>query len=476
MKLRNTLFGALALGLVGISPVVGSAIAYAQEAQIVSQQAAQVDLTIFGNSYAQVEETRRLELKQGLNRVLLTGVAAKYRSDSLRLVGVKKGPGAVTVKSSIYQPATLTTERLLALSVGKSITVTNQTATTAGKLLAVQGGNLIIDTDGGAVEVVSAGGNIRFHETPADLTATSSLVLEVVADKAGAYDVTFIYETGGFGWTAKHSAIYDDAAGKLKSWESTVLLTNSSGTSFSNATVRLITGRVVAQEEAGGARMYSAAKASRQEDAAAVEDVGEQKVYVLPGKVALSDGQARLVPLFVANNVPVKRTYVVPGNAPYEGTASGFASVRLTVDNCLRDNMGKAIPAGVVKVYQFNADGNLLQTGAASTGDRTVDEIFDLVIGKASDIKYEVKTVSANPLPVKSDREQRMSENTVEVTVFNYKGVEVNAQIELAGVNTTKLDGSWTINSRDSASLVTKVAKGAQSKVRYLVVVPYYGN
>lgn len=480
MRIHNTLLGALALGLVAVSPLAISGSAIAQEAataaKVVSQPAAQVDITIFGSSYAQVEETRRIELKQGVNSVLLTGVAAQYKQNSLRLVGVKNGAGVLTIKSSTYQPATLTTERLLELSVGKKITVATSGVggkSYSGELLSTQGGNLILKSDNGTIDVVQ-GGNVTFHEAPAGLTATPSLVMEVAADKAGTYDVTFIYETGGFGWAANHSAILDEAASKLKSWESSVLITNESGSSFANATVRLISGRVVENEEAaGGARMYSAAKAVRS-DSAQVEDVGEQKTYILPGKVSLGNGQARLVPLFTASNVPVKRTYVVPATAPYRGITGGFASVRLTVDNCLRDNMGKAIPQGVVKLYQFNTDGNLLQTGTARTTDRAVNEVFDLNVGKASDIKYEVKTVTSKKLAKVAD-EQRSVENTVEVTVFNYKSQPVLVQLELQA-STAQLDKAWTVKSTDSATIVTSVAGNGQSTVRYVVVVPDYGN
>ena len=106
MKVHNTLLGALALGLVALSPLATSGFATAQEAattaKVVSQPAAQVDITIFGSSYAQVEETRRIDLKQGTNSVLLTGVAAQYKQNSLRLVGVKNAAGVLTIKSSTY--------------------------------------------------------------------------------------------------------------------------------------------------------------------------------------------------------------------------------------------------------------------------------------------------------------------------------------------------------------------------------------
>lgn len=148
--------------------------------------------------------------------------------------------------------------------------------------------------------------------------------------------------------------------------------------------------------------------------------------------------------------------------------------MRLTVDNCLRDNMGKAIPQGVVKLYQFNTDGNLLQTGTARTTDRAVNEVFDLNVGKASDIKYEVKTVASKKLAKVAD-EQRSVENTVEVTVFNYKSQPVLVQLELQA-STAQLDKAWTVKSTDSATIVTSVAGNGQSTVRYVVVVPDYGN
>ncbi|MBX9694448.1 MAG: DUF4140 domain-containing protein, partial [Cyanobacteria bacterium] len=207
-----------------------------------TKSASSVDVTVYGNSFAQVEETRQVALQAGRNRIQLNGIAAQYRQDSLRVIGVT-GPGKFTYKTATYQNANLTWEQILADSVGTKIAATVGSGTNAkdvtGTLLSINGGQVVLQGDDGKTYLTGTTG-ISLSKLPAGLSNSASLIVEADVSVAGTYSLNFLYETGGMTWTAKHSVIYDDANQKLESFESTVNVINQSGTSFDNATLWLL--------------------------------------------------------------------------------------------------------------------------------------------------------------------------------------------------------------------------------------------
>src|SRR5262249_4029650 len=148
----------------------------------------------------------------------------QYLPDSLRVINAK-GPGSFTYRSATYQPADLTSEKILANSVGQKLTVTVGAAHLSrqvnGTLQAVNGGQLIIKGDDGNTYLTSSS-DVVLSALPAGLSNTASLVVEMDVTTGGDYELHFLYETGGMTWSSKHSLVYDDAAQKLESFESTV--------------------------------------------------------------------------------------------------------------------------------------------------------------------------------------------------------------------------------------------------------------
>lgn len=476
------------------APASVTATAHAADNLVVAEPADKVDLTVYGQSYAQVQESRTVNLKAGRNKIQLNGIALRYRQDSLRIIEAK-GSGKLTYLGANYQPANLTTERLLQLSIGKEITARRWTTeglqAVTGTLQSVNGNALVLSA-GGKTELVTAS-DVTLLTTPDGLSNTASLVVDVVVTADGAYSLDFIYETEGITWSAKHSLVYDDTRQVVKSWESSVFLVNESGTNFKNATLRLLSGKVAQQEGAGGMyradRMASPMAASVNE--ASVESVGDQKVYEIPGTVDLGSGQSRQIPLFTATDVPVKQTYVVGTATSRYGYAvdrKQDAQIRLTVENCEKHHLGKPLPAGAVKVYQFNSANKLQLVGGTQLGDRAVDEVFDLNIGTSSDVKWELKLVSAKeviadpaanpttPAPVRPGRVQPQGtdntpvfeERTYEITVYNYKRDRgVSAKIELSVPLTQEFEPIWARPTADRAETSVDIGKSDKHTVRF---------
>lgn len=470
---------------------------------VVSAPASASAVTVYGAQVAQVQESREIKnVPAGRVFIQLSGIAAKYRTDSLRLIKVE-GPGAFKFREAAYQAPNSAPERLLQESVGKQVTAYrhngNKLEPVTGILQSVNGNQVAI-LSGGSIEIVGTG-DVSLGQAPRGVTNTASLVLEAEVETAGTYTVEFLYSTDGFAWSAKHSLIYNEEKGKLDSWATTVSVVNDSGTSFKNATVKLISGKVAEgiEDAPGGRGMYRSeaafAPASVGSDGAAVDTVGDQNSYTLPGTVHLVNGQARQIPLFDAatygRDVPVTKTYVVGKTAHY-GAAPGpqQAGIRLTVENCEKHNLGKPLPAGSVEVLQAKTGTILQLTGSTKLGEKATDEIFDLNISTSSEVKWDTKVVSVKQVkgaapedageegPVLSPtipargiaqpvNNAVYQDSEVELTIYNYKRDKaVDVKVEINAV-LKELPAGWKQAAVNKAEITVKVDKSGKATVKY---------
>lgn len=444
---RSIVFGLLALVLMFGA---GSSNSFANSNSgssklVLSEGGSDTDITVYGSSFAQIEETRTVSLSSGSNRIQLLGVSGQYTPDSLRIVNVD-GPGAFEYKSATYQPANLNREEILRRSIGETISVVigsgPNSKTVSGKLQAVSGSQLILVDSSGKTHITSSS-NLTFDKLPSGLSSTASLVIEANVDVAGDYEVSFFYESRGFGWSAKHSLIYNEEARQLDDFQTTVNVVNNSGTTFSGANLWLLSGDV--RQNAKGMARGSSYRLQMMDESsgASVESVGERKVYKIPGTVDLVAGQSRQIPIYEAQNVPVEKEFVLTSwDYQYRDSESlAPVKVRLNLKNCTLSNLGTPLPAATVKVYQANKNGNLQLTQTTSLKDLAIDESFAVDMGDSSDLKASVTMLKS----------QEVDGNGTLITgqlQSKYRGPRYRIQEWLIKVHNFKLDEDVEVTVR----------------------------
>lgn len=454
----------------------------------VTQAASAVDVTVYGEGFGQVEELRSVQLTAGKNRIQLNGVAVKYRQDSFSIIKAS-GPGDFKFKSANYQAANLTPEKVLELSVGKQVTITVGSGATArqvtGELVFVRGGQVIVATAGGGT-FVGAASDVEVGKLAKGLSATASLVVEAEVSKDGVYDLNFLYETDGLGWNAKHTVVYNEEKKVLDSFNTTVNVVNNSGTTFENANLWLLSGSVQAPR-VRAARVssaeYAAAPMMDAPGGASVESVGERKVYRIPGRVSIGDGQSRQLPLFSGNNVAAEQEFYVPAQQQYYDTGASTLSpvnVRLKVKNCAEHNLGKPLPAGYVKVLQRNSENKLQVVNNYFLKELAKDEAFEIGLGTSSDVKAErvltkATTVTSNgPAPrVRPGQEApEWQDQDFTVKVFNFKEKKnVTVLIEVATTADQNIALPLTKVNGNLATATVSVGAGKNETLTYTLRV-----
>jgi hypothetical protein len=379
-----------------------------------SDAARQLQLTVYQGGQAVIRESRELALVKGKNSVQLDGLPTAFVENSLVVLGAK-GPGALNIGSSGYEPANMSGFNILQKAVGSKVTLIEQTqqgpVRTTGTLRFVAGNQVVLEQEGSMV-LVPLTPKFELHEgMPAGLANTPSIAFEPSVTEAGKYEVRFLYEADGINWAARYNAFYDTATSTLKRFECVVDITNQSGLEIEDGVFNLLTGsngsaRRRSSPKGGGARAYALSAASDMggggymESVAAsdatVESVGEQKLFVLTDLLSIGATGTKNCNLFMAEDVPVRLelympayTYSLSQTAASPEDASKLpVMVRLRIKNDDASNLGKDMPAGEVAFFVFDSSGAEQKVDAAFVDARAKGEPFKLELRKPSaDVK-----------------------------------------------------------------------------------------
>ncbi len=400
-------------------------------------------LTIYNSNFGLVRETRLANLPSGTVQLDFEGVPSSIEPATVHL---GNAPG-VTVLDQSYEYDVLDPERLLQSYVGKQMTLvfrervagSTQEKLVPALLLSAKGpvwkiGNEIvtgIHPDG-----------YRFPGLPAQLHSRPTLLWTLDDARAGTRPLTVSYLTGGMNWNADYilDLTPDGTRASLSGW---VTLANNSGASFENAALSLVAGQVnratpapqpvrmmAMQGGVGGGVAQQFVQAP----------IGEYHLYTLNRRISLADRESKQIGLLSAPNVPMTETYVVSGNSSYfrmpvpvGAPAEGAVQVVLSFRNDAAAGLGQPLPAGVVRVYQPDARGELILLGEASISHTPKDETVRLNVGNAFDItsrrtQTDFRRISNN-----------VYESAFAVTLRNHKDKPVTVEVR------EPVNGSWEV-------------------------------
>ena len=393
-----------------------------------SEKPASVELTIYKSGDAVVHESRSVDLPEGKVTIQLEGLPQQFVEDSFE-VSDASGPGAFKLGPDSFQPANLSSQALLAKAVGHKITLLEQTAQglirTTGTLRFVLGNQLVIE-DANGIQVLPTPPKFELESIPDGLSATPALSLEPTTAKAGVYLLNSMYETGGLSWAPRYAVFYDDKTGLVTKLRCRVKLTNSTGADYDEAVLKLLDAHNTSR---GGGRGHRGARMASLESAAPmaasfgaqadyadnaeVGSVGEQKIYILPDKLSIKNGETKRPYLVVARDVPVKAELYVPAAYGYQQRVAKEDDqklpvfVRLRLRNDKDSNLGSALPGGEVAVFQPDSTGKYQKTdpqlyiGAVAKG-----EAFKLELSTpSSDVKASRRLVSFHQDPEEKEPE-----------------------------------------------------------------------
>jgi hypothetical protein len=377
----------------------------------------EVSLTIYNNDLALVQDKREITLPAGRSAQEFADVSAAIRPETVTL----SAPGAGIVEQN-FDYDLLSPERLVDKGVGQGVTIIRTNPGTGaetvehGTILANNGGTLV--QIGSRIEVLAdMKARLVFDRLPDGLKARPTLSVTLDAAQGGKRPVSLSYLSRGFGWKADYVALFDESAGKMdvQGW---VTLNNTTGTSFPNAKVLLVAGAV---GEGGDADRGDRPDGIAGIEASDREQVGDFYVYPIKARTTVANAQQKQVSFLDVKGAPAAKTYYYRnGWLAGHDDAQSFASV-LSFSNARQGGLGDALPAGTVRVYMRDAQGNPQFVGEDQIGHTPMGSTLVLKTGEAFDVKIK---------PTVDKREKIDSAEWERVARYRVNGKEV--QVEAA--------------------------------------------
>ncbi len=469
------------------APWVGSAVA---QTSVYSPRADSTSITVYRDGIAQITETRRVDLPAGPVTLVLQGVVETLLPQSAVITGLERP----RVENN-YDFDALTPQSLLERSVGKQVTVvrTNRTRGTQTRSLAtiVSAENgVVLRFDEGAEALHCAGlpERLEFSGIPEELTGKPMLSVKLQEGAAGPRTVTVSYLAQHFTWSANYVARLNDAANQLDllGW---VTLINGTDTSFREAQVQVVAGRLgILDEEEGGSRpdrswMWDEEEGGDADDfdrlpsmmripachppasAEAIapapprlgmvaasplvslseegleevqvtgsritsrEELGDYKLYRLDWPTDLNAHQTKQVAFLHAKRVEVERPYKVEypliPAVLYNRDEEAPVTVGLRWKNEKSAGLGEPLPTGRVAVFEQDTAGEIF-AGEGQIEDLPVGGLVDFGYARALNLTVEH---SLEPLAAKDDEVERIAER-VSHRLLNFKEVPVKVEVQ----------------------------------------------
>ena len=402
-------------------------------------------VVVYNSGRALVRDVRVVTLPKGLASVVIRDVPATLDPTSVRIMARE-----LTVYDLQYSYNPITVKTLLDEYLGKELSVilpdpADANARTLRKAKLVSNADRPIFLIGNEVYIGSYEA-VLLPELPKELETEPTLTLTTKTGTAGKKDVTLNYLMGGLNWRADYALTVsgDGASAALDAWAT---LTNTSGSGFQSANVRLVAGDVHQAPLSGknsrakGMLYMKSAEMDTAPSWPAEEPFSQYHVYNIARSVSLAPRGTKQVSLFSAPRIKVEQELV---SSFHTGGGQRGGMIRQGVDlglkfvNSPENNLGRPMPGGLVRVFMPSSDGMQLLAGESSISHVAQGGEVRLAIGKAFDVGVERKQV----------RYTKTGKNSSEIQwqIIVRNGKDIPQKVKLRDF----IPGQWEIVQADS--------------------------
>jgi hypothetical protein len=341
------------------------------------------------DGYAVVRERRSLELKRGVQDVVIGDLPLYLDAEAMALAFPD---GSATVISQRLLLGQGNNAALTGLT-GRSIEVLGNngqllargTLLHAGDGLLVRGGDGLTTLIRDFAAVRTQGG---------EFPTGSSLHLRVDAAHAGRAPATLSYPTAGLGWRAAYVATLQPGHACRLQFESRASIANRSGRDWSGTRLKLIAGEPRFAKPAAPQPMMARAYKGAAAEMPQQSTVADYRMYSLPQPVDLPDGSVSQVPLYATRPLDCERTSLyesAAGWTPPQPMLSPDFNVGggNEVISTLRLKAFDSLPAGYLRVLGSDRDGTPQFIGEGRIEDTPKGSEATITLGTAFDLRAE---------------------------------------------------------------------------------------
>jgi hypothetical protein len=456
-----------------------------------------VALTIYNQGFAVARTSIDLNLLAGTNEVTSTGVTSMLEPDSVVLRD-PAGKRIVRVVEQNYDAGVVNQGWLLEKYEGKTINFQiSPGQIVEGKIIRAGGpqGQPLIEVKGQM--------QFQLPGLPLFPSATDGLLLkptlrwQIHSDVADRFSAELAYITGGLDWAATYNIVAPDSADvtgvektDVHGW---VTIHNQSGTEFPEARIKLMAGdvsKIMPQPSAyGGMRSESLNMKVMDMDSIQVSQKAfdDFHLYDLNRTVALRNGEIKQVQFIDATGVSMHRSYIYDGESSdvqpiYAGNInqnrgygiSGESTKVYVIEeikNSESNHLGMPLPAGRVRLYRHDADGQMEFVGESNINHTPTEETLKIPTGSAFDVKGSRRQTDFH-----INQNEHILDEKFEIKITNQKQQPVKVTITehmYRGDNWEITDKSANFTKKDSHTLAFPVQVPAKGETTLTYSVRY---
>lgn len=440
-----------------------------------------LSVTIYNGGIGLVRETRNLNLPKGIRTLRFEDVPSQIIPQTVRVKG--EDSKKLTVFEQNYEYDLISPSRLMDKYIGKEVTLYRETEKKETSVKAT-----LIANNGSPVykigNEISLGydGRITVPTIPENLFAKPTLVWKLKNDIDKTQNIEVSYQTQGLGWSADYILVLDkdESICGLNSW---VTLSNQSGTEYNQATLQLVAGKVQLisnrneYQPALRVSKKSLMKDYEVSDTApefSQENLSEYYLYTLDQPTNIGYNQTKQVQLFQSEGVEIKKYFVFENLPMHEGNEKNFnnASVKYIFKNAKKNNLGRPLPSGVVRVFKADSKGRQQLLGEDTIDHTPENEEVKITTGQAFDVVANGKKLTQESFKLsRGDR----SSYSAEIRNRKKEAIEVRFYASLYGDwNITKSNYRFTKESATRTYVDVPVKANEVVTIEYTVETKYY--
>ncbi|HEY3332294.1 MAG TPA: DUF4139 domain-containing protein [Capsulimonadaceae bacterium] len=457
--------------LPALTPVLALSIALAPFASRVAADEPTRALTIYNQDFSVVRETVPLTLVAGENRVTFNDITYHVEPDSVVLRDAA-GKRSLRILEQNYRADPISQELLLSLNEGKTIDFQVQKGDRSeiirGKIIRsgavprylindyggdYQQAQQSLWRSGGGQPIIEVDGKLQFTlpglpifpSLADDSILKPALIWTIASDKAGSFPAELSYITTGMTWKADYNVIAPHK-GDVLDMTGWVTMQNSSGKTFENARIKLMAGdvsKIRNQQSTGSFSPYGNELAAGLPSVNAVSEKAfdDYHLYTLERPATLRDRETKQVEFARASGIQSRTVYVYDGAARLRSDVAnneyGLAHERniapnsthkvlimREIVNSTANSLGIPLPAGRMRFYRKDSDGQLEFIGENQIVHTPKDEKLSIYTGNAFDLVGDRRQTD-----VKLDSRDRIADETFEITLRNHKPETVEVRV-----------------------------------------------
>jgi len=424
-------------------------------------------LTIYNQDFAVVRDTVPLDLKSGANAVIYSGATAQVEPDSV-ILRDPAGRHSLQILEQNYRNDPVSQELLLSLFEGKTIDFQNIRTKDSTQITELIPGKIVrsgyVPGGGNTQPIIEVNGKLQFSlpgeplfpDLGSDTILKPAFNWLLQSDKPGKFDAEVGYVTGGFDWSASYNLVSPEKGDycDLVGW---ITMKNESGKTFEDAKIKLMAGDVNKIQPRGTyGGMYRAKAMNMAMDAMEAPAVSEKAfdefhLYSIARPTTLHDHETKQVEFVHAEKMYAPTIYVYDGAAGYQfyglNYDQGYGQsdnkkiiVQREFKNAETNQLGIALPAGKLRFYRRDADGQLQFVGENTIDHTPRNETVRVTTGNSFDLVGERKQTDFHV-----DTRAHQIDETFEIKLRNRKKTDA---VEIRVVEHLYRWNNWSLTAK----------------------------